>query len=878
MADLRSPVVCVLAIVATLAVCAGVEVGAALNQPKFASTTSAAPDSHSPPTANAVGLDGTAQPVAGIMATQSPQQVSDPIAAAREAYRTAHARRLQLTTEHVLWKRIPPVSTAVRRQLIDTSGAGDGATAELRDPEYGSEGVSIGDQVFAPHVLKVVTQPHPSISDAPQLEHEDGASSSSPLNSGSHVDAPKESPLTPTSTPNDGGDVELDTQPPVHRNLAATNGGNAAADTPPTHVRAIAVRQTRRSGRHVLRRHVEKHMQGMVDRLLRGVDDEVSPPSNSASLQHQHHRHHHSHHHRSSSKQRQQRRGNRNGRFGRYELLDHPQPTHTAVDGVELSHPVPATVPFGELSSEHHGSGVAPPVTPPNATTYNTSIAIANFLDSQFYGEFLVGTPPQRLTCVYDSGSANLIVFSANASAKFIGNHTAYAQSKSSTHISDNRKFSIVYGTGSAQGFVSNDTVSIGGLSVVNQAFGEITGGDLRDLHADAIMGLGFPLLSQLDLPVPFDAIARANHLPRRFSFYLARHQATNQSNPEVNLTTTASRLFIGGRDDSLVVERWHSVPLIAESIWLVGLSSVLVGHTDLCAAGGTGKPCVGIVDTGTSFIGVPHNRLGAFIGGISAGHRCVTVPDTEYLNCDCSHGLHTFPTLEFNVMVNTHSGAVARTVDLRLAPEDYFHVEHDDHGHAFCVPLISGVARLETSYDVFLLGDTLLRAYVTEFDMDNQRLTFGRVEPTPPRRGASPPPLSTRWWSHGYVKALIVCAVFFVVFGLALFGRRICCCGGTHEGGVETIGKAVAGVKGGVDEDGDGDAEQPLEQGAESNDGDDTARRCVELHRLPPPPNHQRLFAPGLTPSHHDGLPSADGSPNGYYYHSLTAGPTPTS
>jgi len=53
--------------------------------------------------------------------------------------------------------------------------------------------------------------------------------------------------------------------------------------------------------------------------------------------------------------------------------------------------------------------------------------------------------------------------------------HTKYDSSASSTYKANGTEFSIQYGSGSMEGFVSQDTLTIGDLSIKGQDFAEAT-------------------------------------------------------------------------------------------------------------------------------------------------------------------------------------------------------------------------------------------------------------------------------------------------------------------------------------------------------------------------------------------------------------------
>ncbi|KAM7329908.1 hypothetical protein ACRRTK_011521 [Alexandromys fortis] len=157
------------------------------------------------------------------------------------------------------------------------------------------------------------------------------------------------------------------------------------------------------------------------------------------------------------------------------------------------------------------------------AVTYEP---MRNYLDLVYVGVISIGTPPQEFKVVLDTGSAFLWVPSIYCSSPACANHKVFNPLRSSTFLVSGRPVNVAYGSGEMSGFLAYDTVKIGDLMVVAQAFGlslEEPGTFMEYAIFDGILGLGYPDLSfQGILPV-FDNLWLQGLIPQNlFAFYLS--------------------------------------------------------------------------------------------------------------------------------------------------------------------------------------------------------------------------------------------------------------------------------------------------------------------------------------------------------------------
>merc|ERR1711990_980865 len=154
-------------------------------------------------------------------------------------------------------------------------------------------------------------------------------------------------------------------------------------------------------------------------------------------------------------------------------------------------------------------------------------VPITDYSDAQDYGQLTIGTPPQTLKVIFDTGSSNLWVPSKKTSTiHWNPLHAKYDSSKSSTYIKNGTDFAIRYGSGSLTGFVSEDDVTIGNITVKKQLFAEATdepGLAFKIGKMDGIMGMAWQGIAVNGIRPPwYDVVASAD-MQNMFAFYLGK-------------------------------------------------------------------------------------------------------------------------------------------------------------------------------------------------------------------------------------------------------------------------------------------------------------------------------------------------------------------
>ena len=380
---------------------------------------------------------------------------------------------------------------------------------------------------------------------------------------------------------------------------------------------------------------------------------------------------------------------------------------------------IPISRTFPDTSS-HHGAWSF------SSLDNQTVVSLRNYFTVLYTGEVSVGTPGQTFRVVFDTGSSDMWVFSSTAQNKLpFLNYFDHAASSSFRAGPPN--FKLQYGLGRVEGFASSDKVQLGGLSTPSQLFGEVTiwtkNFENPNEPLDGIVGMSYKSLASDGADPLIDSLQKYGAISKRmFSFFLSSRPGEQ-----------ASKLIIGAPDpkyyrDSLF---WNPVIDQGSGRWFIGTSSVSIGGTRVIQCQ---DQCLALVDTGTSFLGIPGDLFQAFVGKMLSKRSDCSIRQNSDVICDSSD-TSGLPDLTFEINGNRYV----------LKPEDYL-----IRSQIGIMPV-----NVTGGRSFFILGDTFIKNYYTVFDMDSNQIAFAAPKDT------------TRWILRiiGYTfAAIVLLAVVLVI------------------------------------------------------------------------------------------------------------------
>jgi len=333
-------------------------------------------------------------------------------------------------------------------------------------------------------------------------------------------------------------------------------------------------------------------------------------------------------------------------------------------------------------------------------------IMLSNYQDAQYFGQIEVGSPPQELRVVFDTGSSDLWVSNIQGEAAL--HHNFYDHDKSSTYsenagLDEKTEFLLEYGNGPVSGYYSEDTVTVGNMTLEKYIFAEVDDvegfGDMwQNSLFDGVCGLGFDDLSPTTTPLT--AMVESGQLKEAvFAFYLGRDGSPGE-------------LVLGGVDPKHYSGRFVHTPVLdmleygegAKGHWAFKLDGMKIKGKAVTSAHR------GIVDSGAALMVVPLadiRNIAKLVGAIPMG----SFPpfDTLY-QMDCKASA---PDIDVYI-----SGTL-----MKLKQEDYMYIVDGQ-----CILGVNGLDVPPPAGPATILGASFMRAFYVKHDVKRKRLGFAKL------------------------------------------------------------------------------------------------------------------------------------------------------
>ncbi|KAJ7694421.1 aspartic peptidase domain-containing protein [Mycena rosella] len=276
-----------------------------------------------------------------------------------------------------------------------------------------------------------------------------------------------------------------------------------------------------------------------------------------------------------------------------------------------------------EVSAEFGG----PPYDPCSIDHLNDQGA-----DTAYLIDITIGTPPQSVAVLLDTGSADLWVAQSPCSAcpsssTLYDSAASWTFSQNSTNIT-----TIAYGDGDqVSGTVARETVQLGPYPVTSQDFlkvNNLTGGTLWG-SAAGLLGLAFAPIAITTRSTLWQAAMEHNVVPRpEMAFWLKRGAPNDSPGGSFTFGGTNSSLFIGEVEFQNL-----ALPPETAGYWQLNVSAITLHGTTVEIA--SGAPSLSIIDVGTTLIGGPAEYVKAIWAAVPGSKPDIDMPGFYQFPCN---------------------------------------------------------------------------------------------------------------------------------------------------------------------------------------------------------------------------------------------------
>ena len=342
-----------------------------------------------------------------------------------------------------------------------------------------------------------------------------------------------------------------------------------------------------------------------------------------------------------------------------------------------------------------------------------------------YYLEVDIGTPPQKINVLIDTGSSNFAV-AASPSPDI---DLFFKRKESTTYKEIGTSIYVPYTQGNWRGILGTDLVTTQSISVTSRSniafITESSNFFINGSNWQGILGLGYAKISRPDSSVIpfFDSLVTSSGLDNMFSMQLCGlvYKINNMSDIEMGGTLT-----FGGSDTSLYKGDIYYTPINKQWYYDVVVVDVKVNDKSLnldCKEYNFVKT---IVDSGTTNLRLPLKVFSAVVaqiktylqskGGIASddffkeeNHICWKTSNVPYGD---------FPVITMSLPVSNH-----QLFELRISPQQYLRPvgEINDEGpDVDCFKF--GISESTTGT---VIGAVAMEGFYIIFDRNSTRIGF---------------------------------------------------------------------------------------------------------------------------------------------------------
>lgn len=348
----------------------------------------------------------------------------------------------------------------------------------------------------------------------------------------------------------------------------------------------------------------------------------------------------------------------------------------------------------------------------------NSIVDMKNLFNRMYTGSLKIGTPGQKMNMVFDTGSADLWALSKEAyeaNKKPSHFHSYDPQASSTATGSICSYWSITYGSGHVEGHYIADTLQIAGYSLKNKKFAVATEVSSNFLNSneptDGICG--FAMKGALSSSCDFDYINTAseaigvqymNNTIPKVSFFLSKDE------------DVTSRLVVGDPDPDFYDGEIDYFPVkpptsLDKGMWYIKMKTVYIGEKEKNYCTQYTKGCHALIDTGTSFIGVPEDVYKDLLKDITEKRPdCKEGSQGTWVCFDSWAAERGLKKLTFQFS-NEHGN-----FNFTLSGKDILNPDAS-------IGVMSGGNSLCSG--CWILGDTFVKTYYSVFDEENYKIGF---------------------------------------------------------------------------------------------------------------------------------------------------------